>query len=385
MRSDSTYDRVRCAVSDLGLDPTGADPVDDALAAATETGTRIEFPPGEYLLARPHTLTDVERHAWVGTGEDRDEVRLLVASDALPTPLTVTGGRELLFDGFTFVTERSTPVEWGIDVDGPVTVADVGVTDRGDETVHDERPIDGYRDGGIRTLSVVGRGAVASYEVTVSGRICPDASAPSHTAAANVSGPTAEGSLRDETDQYRFTGEVTSFSLTGPADVRVDGRPVSPTRLPATDGSSVRVESRNGDPVDYRLDADAPMGQVGGGAVAADHTVEGRTSAADGWVTDGQFDRFETVAGSARLFHERVLVSPAALSAPRNAFLAAGDVTYSLDAEGRLHEDADPTLGGGTPVAEAAGVTDATAHHRFDGAVRRLTLEGEGAATLAFE
>lgn len=385
MRSDPTYDRVRCAVSDIGLDPTGAEPVDDDLAAATETGTRIEFPPGEYLVTRPHTLADVERHAWVGTGEDREAVRLLVAGDALPTPLTVTGGRDLLFDGFTFVTERPTPVEWAIDVDGDVTVADVGVTDRGDETVHAQRPSDRHRPGGIRTLSVVGRGAIASYEVTVSGRICPDSSGPSHTPAANVSGPTAEGSLRDETDQYRFTGEVTSFSLTGPADVRVDGRPVSPTRLPATDGDAVRVESRHGDRVGYRLDADAPVGQVGGGAVAAEHTVEGQTSTADGWVTDGQFDRFETVSGSTRLFHERVLVSPAALSAPRHALLVAGDVTYTLATEGRLHEDADPTLGGGTPVSESSGVADGAAHHRFDGAIERLTLEGEGAATLAFE
>jgi hypothetical protein len=385
MRSDPTYDRVRCAVSDLGLDPTGADPVDDALEAATETGTRIEFPPGEYLLTRPHTLADVERHAWVGTGEDREAVRLLVAGDALPTPLTVTGGRDLLFDGFTFVTERSRPVEWAMDVDGSVSVADVGVTDRGDETTHDEPSPDRYRRGGIKTLSVVGRGAVASYEVTVSGRICPDASGPSHTPAANVSGPMAEGALRDEIDQYRFTGEVTAFSLTGPADVRVDGRPISPTRLPATDGDVVRVESRHGDPVDYRLDADAPVGQVGGGAVAADHTVEGRTRAADGWVTAGHFDHFETVAGSARLFQERVLVSPAALSAPRNDFLVAGDVDYTLRTEGRLHEDADPTLGGGTRVSEAAGGTDESVHHRFDGGVSRLTLEGEGAATLAFE
>lgn len=385
MNSEPSFDRSRCAVSDLGLDPTGTDPVDDTLAAALESGTRIEFPPGEYRMERPQRLEDIERHAWVGTGTDRDEVRLLVAGGALPEPVTVTGGREILFDGFTFVTERPTPVECGFDVDGTLTVADVGVTASAEGTVTtgSERSPDAT--GPAQTLSVVGRGAVASYEVTVSGHIQADDSGPSCTPAANVSGPTAEGTVVDETDQYRFTGEVTAFAMRGPADVRLDGRPVSPTRVPATDGSCVRVESRRGDPVAYRLDADAPVGKVGGGAFAADHTVEGRTSAADGWVTDGHFDQFETVDGSARLFLEGVLVSPAALSAPRNALLAAGDLDYRLAADGRVHEDADPTLGGGRRVSTAQGATSGSVHHRFDGGVAELALDGEGSATLAFD
>ena len=383
MRSGPTFDRTRCAVADLGLDPTGSDPVDDPLAAAIESGTRIEFPPGEYRLTRRHRLAGIERHAWVGTGSDREEVRLLLTDRALPEPLSVGGGRDLRFEGFTFVTERSTPVECGFEVDGPVAVDEVGVVARGDAGRADALGV--RASGATRTLSIVGRGAVASYELTVSGHLEADATGPTHTPAANVSGPTAEGSLRDETDQYRFTGSVTAFSLRGPADVRLDGRPVSPTRLPATEGNAVRVESRRGDPVAYRLDADAPVGRVGGGAVAAEHTVEGRTATSDGWVTGGHFDAFETVTGSARLFHEGVLVSPAALSAPRNAFLVAGDVEYSLDAEGRVHEDADPTLGGGTPVPTTEGRAEGSAHHRFDGGVCRLRLDGEGAATLAFE
>lgn len=385
MNSEPSFDRTRCAVSDLGLDPTGTDPVDDTLAAALESGTRIEFPPGEYRMERPQRLEGIERHAWVGTGTERDEVRLLVTEEALPEPVSVTGGRELRFGGFTFVTERSTPVECGFDVDGTLTIADVGVTARRDGTAATDSERPPAATGPARTLSIVGRGAVASYEVTVSGHIESDDSGPSYTPAANVSGPTAEGTVRDETDQYRFTGELTAFSMRGPADVRLDGRPVSPTRVPARDGSCVRVESRRGDPVAYRLDADAPVGKIGGRALAADHTVEGCTSAADGWVTDGHFDQFETVDGSARLFLEGVLVSPAALSAPRNALLVAGDLDYRLDADGRIHEDADPTLGGGRRVSTARGAISGSVHHRFDGGVAELALEGEGAATLAFD
>ena len=386
MRSEPTD--TRCAVDDVGLDPTGERPVDDALAAATRSDTRIEFPPGEYRFERTHRLDGVERHAWVGTGEDREAVRFRVADGALPTPVSVARGRDLRFEGFTFVTEHPTPVECALDVAGPVRVVDVGVSARGtgDGTSDPaDTTVAAGGTNGPRTLSIVGRGAVASYEVTVSGAIGPDPNGPSHTPAANVSGPTAEGTLRDDTDQYRFTGDVTALSLRGPADVRVDGRPVSPTRLPATDGSTLRVESRRGDPVRYRLDADAPVGQVGGGTVAAEHAVEGRTDAADGWVTDGRFDRFEAVDGSARLFLEGVLVSPAALGAPRNALLVEGDVTYSLEADGTVHADADPTLGGGTPVTAAEGETAGAVHHRFDGGVTRLALDGDGAATLAFE
>jgi len=387
MSSERSYDRTDCAVADLGMDPSGSEPVDDALTAAIDDGVRIEFPPGDYRLERPHTLADVERHAWVGTGPDRDAVRLVLAEGALPTPISVTDSRSLHFEGFTFVTDRSTPVECAFDVRGALTVSDVGVVAQSDDptpdpTVLSERSCTGS-EARTRTLSVGGRGAVASYEVTVSGDIEPDPLGHTHTPAANVSGPTAEGSLRDETDQYRFTGDVTAFALQGPADVRVDGRPVSPTRLPATDGSVVRVESRHGDPVSYHLDADAPVGRVGGGAVAAEHAIDGRTATVDGWVTGGRFDRFETTEGSARLFNENVLVSPAALGAPSGALLVCGDVEYTLATAGRLHEDADPTLGAGTPTATVSGEPETTTHHRFDGAVTTFTLEGDGAATLS--
>jgi hypothetical protein len=386
MSSEPSYDRTYCAVTDLGMDPSGTEAVDDALTAAVGDGVRIEFPSGDYRLERPHTLADVERHAWVGTGPDRDAVRLMFAEGALPTPVSVTDGRSLRFEGFTLVTERSTPVACAFDVRGGLTVSDVGVAARHDDPAPNPPVVERGCVGSetrTRTLSIDGRGAVASYEVTVSGDIEPDPSGPTHTPAANVSGPSAEGSLREETDQYQFTGDVTAFALRGPADVRVDGRPVSPTRLPASAGSVVRVESRYGDPVSYRLDADAPVGRVGGGAVAAEHAIDGRTATVDGWVTGGRFDRFETTDGSARLFHENVLVSPAALGAPSGALLVCGDVEYTLATEGRLHEDAAPTLGAGTPTETVRGEPAATTHHRFDGAVTTFTLDGDGAATLS--
>ena len=45
------FDRVVDAVDDLGMDPTGESPIDDALNGAFETGTLIEFPPGDYMVA----------------------------------------------------------------------------------------------------------------------------------------------------------------------------------------------------------------------------------------------------------------------------------------------------------------------------------------------
>lgn len=75
---DIEFDRVVHAVDDLGMDPTGEEPIDDALADAFETGTRIEFPPGDYTVAEepptdpPHNPS---RFGLVGIGESHTDVQ----------------------------------------------------------------------------------------------------------------------------------------------------------------------------------------------------------------------------------------------------------------------------------------------------------------------
>ncbi|WP_418285036.1 hypothetical protein [Halorubrum sp. DTA46] len=75
---DIEFDRVVNAVDDLGMDPSGEDPIDDALAEAFETGTRIEFPPGDYTVAEeaatdpPHNPS---RFGIVGLGDSHRDVQ----------------------------------------------------------------------------------------------------------------------------------------------------------------------------------------------------------------------------------------------------------------------------------------------------------------------
>lgn len=75
---DIEFDRVVNAVDDLGMDPSGEEPIDDALSDAFETGTRIEFPPGDYTVAKeppadpPHNPS---RFGLVGLGESHTDVQ----------------------------------------------------------------------------------------------------------------------------------------------------------------------------------------------------------------------------------------------------------------------------------------------------------------------
>jgi hypothetical protein len=369
------------------MDPTGADPIDDLLSSAIQSGTRILFPPGEYRLEQPKRVDGVVRHAWIGTGTSRGDVRLRLSGEIPTQPLTVSDSQDICLEGFDFVTDGTTPVELGFDVDGTLSVANVGVSV--DESV--DSPSVSFRSTrrshSTQTLSVVGRGALASYEVTVSGEIKPDPSGPSYTSPKKISGPSAEGTILDDTDQYIIDGTIGAFSLRGPATVRVDGRPVSPTRLPSKSGSVATIQPRSGsESVIYQLEADAPVKTVGSKtAKCLNGSTKERTSTAEGWVTDGQFGRFNTRDGSARLLLDDVLISPDALSAPQNALLVGGDLSCSFSTGGRLHKDADPTLGGGTLTESVREKSSGGGHYRFDGPVEQLTLKGRGCATLTFE
>lgn len=75
---DIEFDRVVNAVDDLGMDPSGRVPIDDALSDAFETGTRIEFPPGDYAVAEEAPIDpprSPSRFGMVGIGESQSDVR----------------------------------------------------------------------------------------------------------------------------------------------------------------------------------------------------------------------------------------------------------------------------------------------------------------------
>ncbi|PSP92867.1 hypothetical protein BRC91_11760 [Halobacteriales archaeon QS_4_62_28] len=81
------FDRVVDAVDDLGVDNTGTEPIDAALDTALQSGTLIEFPPGEYLLEESHKVAGMDRVGIRGTGSSRRDVRLYPSEGVAIKPI----------------------------------------------------------------------------------------------------------------------------------------------------------------------------------------------------------------------------------------------------------------------------------------------------------
>lgn len=64
------YDTTVSMVEDLGCDPTGNEPCDAALQEAAADGTRLRFPPGEFLIDGPVFLAGYDDFSIVGAGVD---------------------------------------------------------------------------------------------------------------------------------------------------------------------------------------------------------------------------------------------------------------------------------------------------------------------------
>ncbi|AFK21336.2 MULTISPECIES: hypothetical protein [Haloferax] len=66
------------AVEDLGMDPTGHEPIDEVLDETYDDHTAIEFPPGEYLVTREHDWDrGVENFRLVGLGKSHKDVQFV--------------------------------------------------------------------------------------------------------------------------------------------------------------------------------------------------------------------------------------------------------------------------------------------------------------------
>ncbi|MFB6130927.1 MAG: hypothetical protein ABEJ28_08915, partial [Salinigranum sp.] len=110
------FDRVDRAVEDLGMDPTGTVPIDDALDRAHRDGTLVVFPPGRYLATSEHRWHgDVSAFGMLGLGNSHRDVQFVFppgnAGARAPANyrfLYVTGGRDHLLEN---VTIQQTPDE----------------------------------------------------------------------------------------------------------------------------------------------------------------------------------------------------------------------------------------------------------------------------------
>ncbi len=97
------FDRVVDAVDDLGMDPNGGSPIDGALDRAYESGTLVEFPPGDYLVTRTHAWSaGVDSFGVVGTGDHRNDVQFVFPDGWADLMFNVRNGRNHLFENFTW-------------------------------------------------------------------------------------------------------------------------------------------------------------------------------------------------------------------------------------------------------------------------------------------
>lgn len=97
------FGRVLNAVEDLEMDPTGEEPVDDALQRAYQQGTLVRFPPGEYTVSESGVVDGhVSNFGIQGMGAHRREVvfRFPNAENSYWF-VHQNGGKNVLLDNFT--------------------------------------------------------------------------------------------------------------------------------------------------------------------------------------------------------------------------------------------------------------------------------------------
>ena len=93
--------RIR-AVADLGMDPTGNRPIDDALESVLQNRTLIEFEPGTYITSRRHDIEFLEDWGIRGIGSSRGAVRIRPPTGEWLYFLNVQSGRNILVNNVTF-------------------------------------------------------------------------------------------------------------------------------------------------------------------------------------------------------------------------------------------------------------------------------------------
>jgi len=98
------FDTRLDAVDDLGMDPTGGDPIDGALSNAIDDSTLIEFPEGTYRTEKEHNIGSVSNFGLRGLGSNKNDVRIqrggssgLMFMAGWQNPV-----ENVLFENFTF-------------------------------------------------------------------------------------------------------------------------------------------------------------------------------------------------------------------------------------------------------------------------------------------
>lgn len=182
------FDQVVNAVDDLGMDPDGDEPIDDALEGAMEDGTLVEFPPGDYRFRRRFVEHDLVRWGLRGLGQDKRDVRFFETGDRPDEEVqfAVIGNldtaRDILFENVTF--DQGTPEEGGGNLGLSLSVDDgLEIHDVAFDGFNPSKDTAGDREGDTRELAIAiesedGVGHVEGVERTGGSEMYPHGSYP---------------------------------------------------------------------------------------------------------------------------------------------------------------------------------------------------------------
>ena len=105
------FDTVVNAVEDLGMDPTGTEPIDEQLTFSD--GTLVEFPPGDYLVRRRQNVIDKQNIGIRGLGDERTDVRFAPPDGDTVRLFNVLESKNVLVENITF--DQRSEVSTGIE------------------------------------------------------------------------------------------------------------------------------------------------------------------------------------------------------------------------------------------------------------------------------
>ncbi|WP_254547452.1 right-handed parallel beta-helix repeat-containing protein [Halomarina pelagica] len=140
-RHGISFDRVLNAVDDLGMDPNGGRPIDDAFYGAMENGTLIEFPEGTYAFDGDKPQNGLRRFGVRGLGDSKGDVVFRTSNGQSAFFLSMRGGSDILLENVTF--DQGTDWNGGdignlFVIEGGLQVHDIEVT--GYNSRNDDRP-----------------------------------------------------------------------------------------------------------------------------------------------------------------------------------------------------------------------------------------------------
>lgn len=254
-----------------------------------------------------------------------------------------------------------------------------------------------------RVVSIKGDGSLASYAVTVTGKIAPNPETGGLNSEDSISGGTAEGAVSGGTDSYLFSGSIADLRLTGSSTVLVDGTEVDPADL----GLDHQLEVvGTGSKSTYGVTVDGELAASPDGDVSDEDVIDGATASGavtaetDKFLFSGDVTAFE-VQGDAAVYLDGQQVDPSLLTAGTDPVLANVFVVqgrgkgstsdYSVDVSGTVEKapdlaasEADDVITANGDVKTVTGtVADDDDGYRFSGSITSMSIHGSASISFA--